>query len=81
MALYVINKINNKLTFFHHKDSFSSPAPKRLLCNISIQPRFDYASCSSWYPNLAKKIKHRIKTTQKKLMHFYLQLDKLEHIS
>ena len=45
-----------------------------------IQPHFYYA-CSAWYPNLAKKFKHRIQTTQNKCMRFCLQLDKLKHIS
>ena len=51
-----------------------------LLCNVLIEPRFDYA-CSAKYPNLTKKLKHRIQTTQNKCMHFCLQLDKLKHTS
>ena len=51
-----------------------------LLCNALIQLHFDYA-CSAWYPNLTKKLKHGIQTTQNKCMHFCLQLDKLKHIS
>ena len=34
-----------------------------LLCNALIQPHFDYA-CSAWYPDLTKKLNHRIQTTQ-----------------
>ena len=75
MALNVVNKINNKLEFL-----FLTPALRRLLCNALIQPHVDYA-CSAWYPNLTKKLKHRIQTTQNKCMHFCLQLDKLKHIS
>ena len=45
-----------------------------------MQPHFDYACCA-WYPNLTKKIKDRIQTTQNKFMHFCFQLDKLKHIS
>ena len=59
---------------------FLAPAPRRLLCIVSMERPFDYA-CSSWYPNLTKKIKHRIKTNQNKCMCFGLQLDRLEHIS
>ena len=55
-------------------------APRHLLCNALIQPHFDYAY-SAWYPNLAKKLKDRIRTTQNKCMHFSLQLYKLKHIS
>ena len=34
-----------------------------------------------WYPNLSKKLKHRIQTNQNKCICFYLRLDKLKHIS
>ena len=80
MALNVVNKINNKLKFLYRKNSFLTPALRRLLCNALIQPHFDYA-CSVWYPNLTKKLKHRIQTTQNKCIRFCLQLDKLKHIS
>ena len=80
MALKAVNKINNKLKFLYCKNSFLTPALRRLLCNALIQPHFDYA-CFAWYPNLTKKLKHRIQTTQNKCMHFCLQLDKLKHIS
>ena len=80
MALNVVNKINNKLKFPYRKNSFLTPALRRLLCNALIQPHCDYA-CSAWYPNLTMKLKHRIQTTQNKCMRFCLQLDKLKHIS
>ena len=80
MALYVIHKINNKLKFLYRKNDFLTPTLRRLLCNALIQPHFDYA-CSAWYPNLSKKLKHRIQTTQNKCMCFCLRLDKLKHIS
>ena len=53
MALNVIRKINNKLKFLYHKNDFLTPTLRRLLCNVIIQPHFDYA-CSAWYPNLTK---------------------------
>ena len=56
MALNVVNKINNKLKFLYRKNSFLTPALRRLVCNAFIQPHFDYA-CSAWYPNLTKKNK------------------------
>ena len=56
------------------------PALRHLLCNALIEPHFDYA-CFAWYPNLTKKLKHRIQTTQIKCMPFCLQLDKIEYIS
>ena len=80
MALNVVNKIKNRLKFLYRKNSFLTPALRRLLCNALIQTHFDY-ECSAWHPNLTKKSKHRIETTQNKCMRFCLQLDKLKHIS
>ena len=71
MALNVVNKINNKLKFFYRKNSFLTPALRRLLRNALIQPHFGCA-CFACYPNLTKKLKHRIQTTQNKCMRFLL---------
>ena len=79
MALSVINKINDKPKFLYRKNRFLSPTLRRLLCNALIQPHFDYA-CSAWYPNLTKKLKNRIQTSQNKCTRFCLQLDKMTHI-
>ena len=76
MALSVINKINNKLKFFHRKKRFLTPSLRGLLCNALIQPHFDYA-CSAWYSNL----KSRNQTTQNKCIRSCLQLDKMAQIS
>ena len=80
MALSVINKINNKVKFLYQKNKFLTPTLRRLLCNALITPHFDYA-CSAWYPNLTKKLKNRIQTSQNKCIRFCLQLDKMTHIS
>ena len=80
MVLKIVHTINNKLKFLYHKNSFLTPVLRRLLCNALIQPHFYYA-CSAWYPNLTKKLKHRIQTTQNKCVRFCQQLDKLKHIS
>ena len=80
MALKVINKINSRLKFLHRKNKFLTPALRRLLCNALIQPRFDYAS-SAWYPNLTQKMKNKIQITQNKCIRYYLQPDKMTHIS
>ena len=69
MTLNFINKISNKLKFLHRKNSFLTPALRRLLCNVLIQPHFDYA-CSAWYSSLTKKLKHRIQTSQNKCIRF-----------
>ena len=80
MALSVINEISNKLKFLYQKNRFLTPTLRRLLRNALIQPHFDYA-CSAWYPNLTKKLKNRIQTSQNKCIRFCLQLDKMTHIS
>ena len=77
---HVIHKINNKLKFLYRKNYFLTPTLRCLLCNALIQPHFDYA-CSAWYPNLSKKLNHRIQTTQNKCMRFCLRLDKVKLIS
>ena len=59
---------------------FLTPKLRRFLCNVLIQSHSDY-SCSAWYPNVTKKLKYRIQTTQNLCMRFCLQLDKLKHIS
>ena len=59
MALDFANKSNNKLRFLHCKNSFLTPALKRVLRNALLQPHFNCA-CSTWYSNLTKKIKHRV---------------------
>ena len=71
IGLNVVNKIKNKLKFLYRKNSFLTTAMRRLLCNALIQPHFDYA-CSAWYPDLTKKLKHRIQTTQNNCMCFCL---------
>ena len=68
MALKVIVKINSRLKFLHRKNKFLTPAVRRLLCNVLIQPYSDYAS-SAWYPNLTLKMKSKIQITQKNQQH------------
>ena len=80
MALSVTNKINNKLKFPYQKNRSLTTTLKQLLCNALIQPNFDYV-CSAWYPNLTKKLKNIIQTSQNKGIRFCLQLDKMTHIS
>ena len=56
MTLKVINKINGNLKFLYWKNRFLSPELRRMLCNVLIQPHFDY-TCPVWYPNLTEKMK------------------------
>ena len=80
MAVKVINKVNSRLKFLHRQSRFLTPYLRRLLCNAIIQPHFDYA-CSAWYPNLSKRLKNRLQTTQNKCIRFCLQLGHKTHIS
>ena len=80
MALKVINKVNSKLKFLYRKNTFLSPELRRMLCNVVIQPHFDYA-CPTWYPNLTEKMKKKIQIMQNKCIRFCLRLDKMHHIS
>ena len=80
MALFIINKIKNKVKLIYRKNRFLTPILRRLLCNALSQPHFDYV-CSAWYPNLTKKLKSRIQTSHNKCIRFCLQLDNMTHIS
>ena len=80
MALKVIKKINQKLKFLYRKNRFFTRELRRLLCNAIIQPHFDYA-CSSWYPNLTRKLKKKLQVMQSQCIRVCLQLDKMSTIS
>ena len=79
MAHNVISKVNVRLKFLHGKNKYLISDLRRLLWNPLIQPHFDYAY-SAWYPNLSKKLKNRIQTSQDKCIRFCLQLEKMSHI-
>ena len=80
MALKVVNKINSELKFLYRKNRFLSPELQRMLCNVLIQPHFDY-SCPAWYTNLTEKTKKKIRIMQNKCIRLCLRLDKMHHIS
>ena len=80
MAYKTIKKINSRLIYLFRKKHFLIPSLRRFSCNALIQPYFDYA-CTAWYPNLNKKLKNKIQTTQNKWLRFCLNLDKMAHIS
>ena len=79
MAFNFINKINNKLKFLHHKNSFLTPALRRLLSYTALFWLGMFCLISK--ATVTKKINHIIQTTQNKCMSFCLYLDKLKHIS
>ena len=80
MALKVINETNSRLKFVHMKNKLLATVLRRWLSNVLIQPDFNYAS-SAWYPNLNQKVKNKIRIVQNKCTGYYLQLDKMNHIS
>ena len=80
VLLSVINKIHNEIKFFYRKNRFLFPTLMGLLFNALIEPHFKY-TCSAWYPNLTKKLKSKIQTSQNKCIRFCLQLDKMTHTS
>ena len=79
MALKALKKINGKLKFLYHKNKFLTQTLRRMLCNVIIQPHFDYAS-SAWYSILNEKLK-KIQITENNCIQFCLKLDKRHHIS
>ena len=81
MAYKTIKKINSSLNYlFRKKKHFLKPRLRRPLRNALIQPHINYA-CTAWYPNLIKKLKNKIETTQNKCVRFCLNVDKMAHIS
>ena len=73
MALYAINKINNRLKFLYRQEKFLNKSLRRLLCNAMIQPFFDYA-CTAWYPSLNQNLKNRLQAIQNKCIKFCLKI-------
>ena len=71
---------NSRLSYLLRKKHFLIPSLRRFSCNALIQLYFDYA-CTAWYPNLNKKLKNKIQTTQNKWLRFCLNLDKMADIS
>ena len=80
MAYKTIKKIKSRLSYLFRKRHFLTRHLRRLLCNALIQSHFDYA-CTTWYPNLNKKLKNKIRTAQNKCVRFCFNLDKMAHIS
>ena len=70
MALKALKKINGKLKFLYNKNKFLTQTLRRMLCNVIIQPHFDYAS-SAWYSILNEKLK-KIQITENNCIQFCL---------
>ena len=65
MAHKVISKACARLKLLNWRNKYLRPDLFHSLCNALIQPHFDSA-CSVLYPNLSKKLKNRIQTSQNK---------------
>ena len=52
--LKVVNKLNRKLKFLSRKNKFLTPKLCRMLCNVLIQPHFEYAYTFGTKIDLAK---------------------------
>ena len=74
-----MHKKTSKLKFLYRKNRFLSQDLKRLLCNVLIQPHFDY-TFAAWYPNLNKKYRNKLQILRNKCIRFCVQLDNREHI-
>ena len=80
MASKVLKKINTKLKFLYRQSRYLTPVYRRLLCNVLIQPHFDYG-CSSWFPLLKKNLKLKLQKAQNKCICFCLNLSPRFHIN
>ena len=65
MAVKVLNKVNSRLRFLYRKQSILNGPLRCLLCNVLIQPHFDYAS-QEWDPNLTKTLSIKLQHAQNK---------------
>ena len=79
MAMQIFTKVTSKLKFLCRKNRFLSKDLRTLLCNVLLQPHFDYA-CAASHPNLNKKYKNKLQFLQNKCTYFCLQLDNIQHI-
>ena len=76
---WVIEKISSRLKFLYWKNRVLDGPLCRILCNVLIQPQFDYAF-TAWYPIVTKKLKDKLQVTQNKCIRFCLKLQWREHI-
>ena len=79
MTLRVIEKLYFRLKFLYRKNGFLDVSLCRLLCNVSIQPHFDYVFIA-WYPNLTKKLKDKLQVTHNKSIWFCWKLNCRKYI-
>ena len=79
MARMVLKKVNGKKKFLYRQRRYLSYPLKRMLCNILIQPHYDFVCCS-WYPNLSMSLKTKLQKTQNFCIKYCLGLKDRSHI-
>ena len=80
IVLSIIHKVNARLRFLYRNACCLNMMTRKTLCSALIQCYFDYA-CSSWYCGISKQLRHRLQTTQNKVVRFILNLGPRESIS
>ena len=73
MVSKVLKKINVELKFLHRQSRYLTLEYKRLLCNVLIQPHFDYG-CSSWSSLWKESLKFKLQKAQNTYIRFCLTL-------
>ena len=73
VTIKVLNEINSRFRFLYRKQNILNDSLRRLLCNVLIQPHFDYA-CQVWFPNLTKELSNKIQCAQNKYIRLCLSL-------
>ena len=65
MDLNKIRKVNSRHKFLYRKNKLHTSYLRRLICNVLIQPNFDYVY-SVWYPNFAQNFTKRLQSSRNK---------------
>lgn len=79
IATQVIAKSNSKLKFLYRQIECLDQNTRKILSSALIQCHFDYCS-PAWYSSLSAKLKHRLQTTQNKIIRFILKMGPREHV-
>ena len=79
MAKMVLKKVNGKKKFLYRQSRYLSYPLKKMLCNMLIQPHYDFACCS-WFPNLSISLKTQLQTTQNSCIRYFFELKDGNHI-
>ena len=79
MAKMVLKKVNGKKKFLYRQSRYLSYPLKKMLCNMLIQPHYDFACCS-WFPNLPISLKTKLQTTQNSCIRYFFELKDGNHI-